>query len=320
MSDILKALGENLSKSLKEEDLSKEKKNIEKPQVVNEYTDYHGNISIGYDSVYMETLIKQKVPVDVWNYDNWRNLIKQIYESVFRKNFPYTRKQFNLFFSELVIEARENYEMSNYEIKDFLIWTSNNYLEYIKKNNKPFNLRNVRYSLPNFYEREITPKIERENLINTKIRNFPIDCSDIKLSIDKYYEKDVSILTRQLGFVVMLHYLQKFVYDKDIKKAYTFLIREIDKRCQIEQTYFNTIDDYMDQVLKNTLYLGPYSFEEKLNEVVPSWRKTFKGYISSRNMSSKGWWMEVYFPRDPIPCIEKFSRKKLMKKKVQEII
>lgn len=318
MSNILRSLGQNLSKSIKKEDLSP-KQNIEKPQVVNEYTDPFGNISIGYDSVYMESLIKQQIPVDVWSFDNWRNFFKQSYESVFNKPFIFTKKQFNFFFSTLVIEGRNNYELSNDEIRDFLVWISEGYMLYLKKNDRPFNLNNIRYKLPDFFEKEILPKIERENILNIRMRNFPIDRSNIKLSIDEYFNVDPSILTKQLGFIIMLHYTQKFVYDGDIKEAYKFLIREIDKRCQFEKHYNDTIDIYMDELLKNTIYLGPYSFEERLYKEVPSWRTTFNGYISSRDMSNKKWWMNTYLPREPLKCVEEFSKKKVTSKKNKDI-
>ena len=71
----------------------------------------------------------------------------------------------------------------------------------------------------------------------------------------------------------------------------------------------------------NTIYFGPYPFEEKLLESgVPTWRETFACFIDSKNLRKEKWWMDIYLERDPLDCVVKLGRKRKTTKKKEKYI
>lgn len=275
-----------------------------------EIIDEKGLVIDGIDDKHFDEMIKMQIPIDAWGFRQWENLWKKIYISIFKNVYPFSKQQFNNVFSDFLYEAKDHYHLSNDEIVQYFYWISQNYLLYLKNHNMPFNFRSLKYKIGEFYERIIKSVDVRQSYSKKRIRNVEIDPKNLKKSIDLEYENNIDLLVKQLGFPIMLFYNWKFIYGED-RKSVTTLLDAVKDRCKWEKECNQSHEPYVFDILYNSIYFGPYPFEEKLNKAkFPSWRTLFSNFIEKSNVREKDWWLNCYLKREPIECVKIFSRKR----------
>lgn len=318
-SFILKEIGKNINLTMEDiEQYNQESKNKKlNITTMPDLVDIYGLVVDGYDETLFEDIQKKKIPIDAWGFRQWEQLWRDIYVFSFQKSYPYNHQQFNNVFSDFMQEVKDGYSLSNEEVAKYLYWLSKSYLKYLNKYNKPFNFRTIKYKLGEFYTSEIKTIDSKQEACGKRLRDLPIDPKNIKGSIDAEYEKNCDVLLRQLGFPVMLYYNWKWVFEGDKEKSINSLVNCIKERCKFEKNNNRSYEEYLSQIIYNSIYFGPYPFEKKLLKEgldVCCWKEIFSKFIEMNNIKNKHWWMNCYLERDPLECMKIFNRKKRIRK------
>lgn len=295
------------------------KKNKEK--YVDDFLDDNGFVVDGLDDeAFYKFKKNENIPIDAWTFVQWRSYWKYKYESIWQTPQNITIKQFNIIFSNLFNEARSSYKMSNEEIRNYISWFCDYYVKYVKETNKQFYFKSIQYKLNDYYVKYIDHIEKRQNLLGKRIRDIIIDAENLKLYIDDNYDDNLGLLVKQLGYQNLVFYGIKFKYGED-EQAYKNVLKAIKERCAFENEINGSYTLYLETLIRNSIYFGPYPFEDKLTKInTPDCKIIFENFINNNNLRSRFWWIETFPQREMLKCVEKFSRKRISKNKKGEQI
>lgn len=249
------------------------------------------------------------IPIDGWTFNHWNNFLSKVYEHIY--GIPllnYSKKSFNIIFADLVANAKDNYGMTNEEIRNFINSTVVNYLVAVKEYGRSLNLNNLKFKLPDFYSQYILPVIDKERYLGYNLRGVVLDHDSLKNGIQLNLEHNLDHLIRQLGIPIMVYYFLK-VCEYDIKKSKYLVYSKIKERLEFEIKKLGRYT-YMEQIVYNSIYFGPYSFESKLISLgFGNWREDLAVALKSMGIKEKQWYMESYPNRTNLQCVNKIFRK-----------
>jgi len=307
---VLKEVGKNLRLTIQDlEQFTIPQKKTLDIQEIPTLVDIQGLVVDGYDESLFNDIQQKKIPIDAWGFRQWEQLWKDVYIYTFQKKYPYSRQQFNNVFSDFLHEVKDGYNLSNEEIAKYFYWFSRCYLAYLDKHNKPFNFRSLKYKLGEFYNQEIKPLDVKQGLCGKRLRDVYIDPKDLKGSIEAEYEKNCDVLIRQLGLPIMLFYNIKWVHGEH-ERSLISLVECVKERCKFEKSTNGSYCDYVSQIIYNSIYFGPYPFEDKLFKMgFKNWRTVFDKFIKETRLTEIHWWLNCYMEREPLECVKIFSRK-----------
>lgn len=319
---ILKKVSKKLNNSVKETPaLIKQIEDSVMKDDVHHLVNEKGLVVDGLDLDLLKETLQNRLPVDAWGCKQWYLLWKQVYSDVFKKPCLIKRQHFNTVFATFLYEARDKFGLSNSEIRNYIFWFSKTYMEYLKKYEKPFNFGSLKFRLGDYCNQVISSVEKRESICGKRLRDVIIDPGNLKASIDENYQENVGLLVKQLGFPIMLYYNLKFVHN-DTEESLHSLIASVSDRMKFQiETEEHGERKYISEICYNSIYFGPYPFEEKNKfKNYVSWREVFKKRINVFELNKEPWYIGIDLNREPIVAVKNFSKKRRIVKKTNAII
>lgn len=245
------------------------------------------------------------IPIDAWNFTNWKEYFSNLYNSVYGIPLNYSKQSFNAFFAMLLGELRDKYKFNNSDIRDFLHFVSVDYMKFLKKTNKIINLNNIKYKADDYYLRFISKTEDNDKRFNIKTRDIILDRDTFDNDLSENIEKYPDQIAKQIGIPFLAYYLIK-KKNMESNEAFKLIYSSIKKRMEFELKFLSNTSTYLDDLIWNSIYWGPYPFKEELDlSGFSDWRKTLEWHIINLKYKEKTWWLETAPEREILDIYKK---------------
>lgn len=267
--------------------------------------------------------VDMKIPVDGWNINHWICYFSIQFRRIFGHMYTGNKKLDNKSFSHLLLMAREELQMNNQEIVDYLNWASLNKMNIFKLRGQIYHSFNLINDLKEYYNIHLFSKIVADKNLTIPARDLPVNPSDLRVAIhqicyrnskNEFIDFDNRLLL-QFGTVIMMQYLliQEQI-DRDT--ASKLILNKIDQiiREDVKKNGVN-VSQRFERMIRSTISWEPYPWP-----TIGDWRKSLKAAIDFFKLRERKWWREKpTIKRQFSPCLKKLnSRKKDFSSKVKE--
>jgi hypothetical protein len=258
------------------------------------------------------------LPCDAWNSKHWKRFFSEQFRSVYGHFYPSNPRFDSMALSTVMFRAREEYQMANEEIKEFLLWVGRVTMPITKGSGRIYFMANLKDDLNQFYAQEIHSRKVADQQARIKLRDLCIDNSDLRVAISSNIQKDETNklildfdprLLTQFGVPMLLQYflIQEDLDHEVASRLILGKVQEIITEDVNRQKFTNNKESpRFERIVKSSIEWEPYPWK------VPAWREgALKCLIDFFGYKTRFWWkMEPPDFMKPASCLKILRSKK----------
>lgn len=258
--------------------------------------------------------LDMSIPVDGWNALHYRCHFARLFRKVYGHMYPGKIRLDNQSFGAILTCARQELEMSNSEIVDFLDWSAKTRMPWAKSTGQIYLSSALKEDLKEFYMNVISVKKIADSTSKIPQRDLVIDPKDLRVAFHGYMERGDNNevigfdnrLLMQFGIAMIAYYLevQEGMDADSISKMVLLKIDSIVKEDASRST--TAISPRFERIIKSSIAWEPYPWR------AIKWRESsLRKAIEFFGYTKQPWWKEnATVKRNFASCLKVFKSKK----------
>jgi len=261
-----------------------------------------------------DATLDMSLPVDAWNALHYRCHFARMFRKVYGHMYPGKIRLDNQAFGAILTCGRQELEMSNSEIVDFIDWAAKTRMPWAKSTGQIYLSSSLKEDLKEYYMNVISVKKIADSTSRIPSRDLVIDPKDLRIAFRNYMERnddkqvvDFNVrLLMQFGIPMVAYYLE-VQEGMEIDSISRLILNKVDVVIR-EDTSRSPVSaaPRFERIIKSSIAWEPYPWK------AINWRESaLRKAIEFFKYTEQPWWRDTAtVKRNYANCLKVFKSKK----------